>query len=252
MKSRAISIIDTSSFCLAKNVNKQNDDSILPPKTIDNGVLMAIADGVGSYPGAKDASLIAIDFLNQIESGKYLLDFSDIFYKIKEKIIAFNNSDDSFKKAATTLTFAYITNSYLHIGHIGDCRLYIKINNKLVQLTKDHTRYQEQLDQGIFTKKQLLADSHKTKRMLTTAISSSIIMNFNEIHIPISELSLSDNKLDLYLMSDGTHSFWEKRPKFSNNTMNSMCYFSSSLKKRIERIEPEDDYSLVSASIQIS
>lgn len=252
MKYNNIEVIDTASFSFAKNKNKKNDDSILSPKYLGDGLLMAIADGVGSYNGAKEASKIAIKYLDKIENPTELIDMQNVFDGIQNEISMLTDKNIDFNKSATTLSFCFLNEDGLYIGHIGDCRLYLKINNKLKQITKDHTRYQEQLDQGIFTKKQLLPDSYKTKRMLTTAISAVTIMEFNEIFIPLKDLPIVDNIISIYLMSDGSHSFWDKRPKFSDNTMNKICNFSASLRNRIERIKPEDDYSLVAASIKFN
>ncbi|MDE9567333.1 serine/threonine-protein phosphatase, partial [Xenorhabdus bovienii] len=57
--------------------------------------------------------------------------------------------------------------------------------------------------------------------------------------------------LDLYIMSDGAHHFWEKRPRFSDNTLRNPIRFASSLQKRIEKATPIDDYSLVAASFKV-
>ena len=252
MKYNSFEVVDTSAFCFPKNKNKRNDDSILPPKSLGGGVLMAIADGVGSYQGAKEASQIAIEYLDKIKNHNELIDISSVFYNIHDKVSKLTDNNKDFNKSATTLTFCYLNEDGIYIGHIGDCRLYLKIDNKLKQITKDQTRYQEQLDQGIFTKKQLLPDSFKTKRMLTTAISAVTIMEFNEIFIPLKDLPIVDGIISIYLMSDGSHSFWDKRAKFSDNTMNKICNFSASLRNRIERIKPEDDYSLVAASIKFN
>ena len=53
------------------------------------------------------------------------------------------------------------------------------------------------------------------------------------------------------IMSDGAYEFWEKRPKFSLNTMNNPTAFSTSLLKRIEKNGPIDDYSLISTKFKI-
>lgn len=51
-------------------------------------------------------------------------------------------------------------------------------------------------------------------------------------------------------MSDGAYYFWEHRPRFSDNTMNSVMKFSAALQKRIEK-SPIDDYSLIAAQFKL-
>jgi serine/threonine protein phosphatase PrpC len=60
-----------------------------------------------------------------------------------------------FSHAATTLTFCFVDDEGLHIGHVGDCRLYVKTDSKLKQITKDHTQHQKLLDDKIYSKSEL-------------------------------------------------------------------------------------------------
>jgi len=139
----------------------------------------------------------------------------------------------------------YVTDEFLYIAHIGDCRLYVKKGIKLIQLTKDHTQHQAYIDDGVFTARQLR--HAKGKNILTTAISKTLDLQFDIISTPLGELIDEDGSLTLFIMSDGAHSFWEKRPKFSINTLSEPSRFISSLKKRIESGPPVDDYSVVCA-----
>ena len=52
-------------------------------------------------------------------------------------------------------------------------------------------------------------------------------------------------------MSDGAYNIWEKRPVFSQKTLNSPSAFCNSLLRRVERIGAEDDHSLISVKIKI-
>lgn len=53
------------------------------------------------------------------------------------------------------------------------------------------------------------------KNILITAISKYVDMLFENIFILISKLPVKNGKLPIFIMSDGAHNFWEKRPKFS-------------------------------------
>ncbi len=247
-----INIIETSSFCCPKSQAKENQDSILSPKRFGEGVIFSVADGVGSYNGAKLASDTAIAYLDNITSFKSEFNISDIFINVMNKIVDLSKVNSDFCNAATTLTFCLATKKGLHIGHIGDCRLYIKYGQKLKQITSDHTQYQMLIDNALFTKKQLKDKGEKAKSILTTALSQNVEMKFDELFIPYEELPIENGILSLFIMSDGAHHFWEKRPRFSQNTMNNISNFSSSFKKRIEREAPIDDYSLVAVSLNIN
>lgn len=243
-----IKLVETASYSYAKDENKDNQDSILPPKKLNDGLIFAVADGVGSYNGGKEASMFAIEYLNNLTSKDEILESNLlVFQKIRDKIKKLSEKDHLYQQAATTLTYCFISSNGLTIGHIGDCRLYVKDGNKLVQITKDHTQFQQLLDEKLFTKKYL--QDKKAKNILTTAIALNIEMNADHIFIPIDDLPLENGKISIYIMSDGSHKFWDKRPRFSLNTMSNTPKFVSSLKQRIERLIPIDDYSLVGVTV---
>ncbi|MER3367027.1 protein phosphatase 2C domain-containing protein [Providencia rettgeri] len=241
----------SSSFSYPKEVNRGNQDSILPVKKISDGFIMAVADGVGSYVGADFASRLAISYLENAHSISNSDDVEYAFENIRNilKEQASDIGSEVMKMASTTLTFCVVKKDGILVGHVGDCRLYIKSANKLKQLTKDHTRHQMLIDEGVFTARQLKGKSGKN--ILTTAISVSneIEMNCDIFFIPNEQLDFIDDNMTLYIMSDGAHALWEKNPRFSFNTMNNISKFTNSLYRRIERNGPTDDYSLVGATI---
>lgn len=248
------SLISCASFSIAKDPNKINEDSVLLPISLHHGYICAVADGVGSYKGAKEASKLVTDFLMTLKNDKVESHFNidSIFNSIKDKIDNLSNVNSDFQEAATTLTFYYIDNLGIHIGHIGDSRLYIKNNSKLIQVTKDHTRHQQLLDAQLYTAKQLKKISGKN--ILTTALSSKIEMKYDKYFLSIEDLkkfSDDENCILINLMSDGAYNIWEKRPVFSQKTLNSPSAFCNSLLRRVERIGAEDDHSLISVKIKI-
>ncbi|ELR65854.1 Protein serine/threonine phosphatase PrpC, regulation of stationary phase [Photobacterium marinum] len=247
-----LKIIETASFCFPKSDHRINEDSILMPKKLGSGVLFAVADGVGSYSGAELASKCAVKHLETVTESNYITNVETVFLDVRDKVISLARNNDSLFQAATTLSFGYLNEEGLLIGHIGDCRLYVRNNSKLQQLTKDHSQYQQAVDAGIYTKRQLRNVSEKARRTLTTAIARQVDMHFEKSFIPIDELPIENGCIALFAMSDGAHQLWEKRARFSQNTMKSVSNFSSSLKKRIERNGPVDDYSMVALSVEIS
>ena len=244
-----INLIESSSFTYPKNENKINQDSVLPIKKLDNGYLFAVADGVGSYLGAEDASRIAINVIDELKTNYSVSDFESLFHEIRNKIITLGEENSNYRNAATTLTVCYINDNGIRIAHVGDCRLYIKDGFKLKPITKDQTHYQHLIDEKIYTKSQL-AKQKSVKHILTSAIAKNVVMDINEIFIPISEFSNKD--LSIYIMSDGAYHFWDKRPRFSNNTMANISKFTASFLRRIENQKPIDDYSMVSGSFSIN
>ncbi|WP_373926782.1 PP2C family protein-serine/threonine phosphatase, partial [Enterobacter hormaechei] len=76
----------------------------------------------------------------------------------------------------------FVDDEGLHIGHVGDCRLYVKTDSKLKQITKDHTQHQKLLDDKIYSKSEL--KQLPGKNTLTTAIANAIPLDFQQTFIP--------------------------------------------------------------------
>lgn len=244
-----IKLIAASSFSYSKEPSKVNEDSILSPKSVNNGFIFGVADGVGSYPGASLASAVAIEEISKLsEISSHSL--SGVFDEIKSRVASLVDKDEEFGKAATTLTFCYVNDSGLTVGHIGDCRLYCIGEKKSYQLTKDDTRHQMLIDQNIFKPRDL--KNKPGKNILTTAIASNVDMEYHTNFIPWRDLYGTNGTYHLCIMSDGAHSAWEMRPRFTPRTMISSQKFSNGILRRIERLGPEDDFSLVSITVDVT
>jgi protein phosphatase len=210
-----------------------------------NGYLVAIADGVGGYKGGKEASSSVISSLSKLSISEG--DIDSTFSFLKTIVNNLSRDDESLRAAATTLTFCHLSKNGITVGHTGDCRLYFRSGHKLVQITKDHTQHQMLIDEGYFTARQL--KKAQGKNVITSALSSKIPLSYQSLYIPKDKLPLDKGTIVLYLMSDGAHSHWENRPRFSVSTLESPSKFASSLQKRIETKGPEDDYSLLSVKL---
>ncbi|EKU50904.1 phosphoprotein phosphatase [Acinetobacter sp. WC-323] len=244
-----LELISVAAFSHSKSIEKTNEDAILLPLRKGNGYVFAIADGVGSYQGANYASKLAIEFFARIHKIPEQDSVEKVLLELKDKLHELENTDKEFYQAATTLTLGFIEESGLHIIHVGDSRLYLKNEHKLIKYTKDHTQHQKLLDAGLYTERQL--KKMPGKNILTTALSTRINLEYQYIFLSSEDIVDENKELVVNIMSDGAYDFWEKRPKFSINTMNNPMAFSASLQKRIEKSGPIDDYSLVSAKFRI-
>lgn len=244
-----IRMVGCGFFSCAKGTEKVNQDSALPPRKIEEGYVLAVADGVGSNWGSEHASRLTIKLLEESRRSKDVLDVIHFFNVVRTRVSKLGSSGE-WGNAATTLTYCFLDSRGLSIGHIGDCRLYVRRGEKLIQVTKDHTQYQHLLDEGIYTERELRGMGKRN--VLTSAISADIEAKFDSIYLSYDDLDLAnDGFVDVFIMSDGAHHFWELRPRFSSGTMRDPSRFASSLKRRIERLSPVDDYTLVAARFSI-
>ncbi|EOG1021685.1 PP2C family protein-serine/threonine phosphatase [Klebsiella pneumoniae] len=244
-----IELISCGAFSCPKGNDRENQDALLLPQQCDDGFIFAVADGVGSYAGAKEAAQTAVNHV-AIHKSVAAFEPNEILKGIKEKISDLSLHESERRKAATTLSYCVVAGGALNVIHVGDTRVYLKVDNKLKLLTKDHTQHQELLDDGLYTKKELT--ELPGKNLLTAAISKVLPVKFQHVTLPLNEVMDHEGIVTLILMSDGAHHFWERRPRFSPNTLKNANSFSANLLKRIQRNGPTDDHSLVAVNLKIS
>ena len=139
--------------------------------------LIAVADGMGGHAGGEVASAIAINALAQLlpvisdleidtDSREDL--FLNITYEIDSQILEKSKQLPELAGMGTTLTALTISGDNVELLHIGDSRCYRYRDNKLAQLSYDHTVMQELLDQGRLTPEEVF--DHPQRSLLTQAL----------------------------------------------------------------------------------
>ena len=149
-----------------------NEDSALI-----NGVLIAVADGMGGHAGGEVASKVAITTLAQIlpllindeMDQESLEDFLlnsilDVDHEIAETAAA----DDRLSGMGTTLTAIALYRQKAYVLHAGDSRAYRLRGKEFIQLTKDHSVVQELIDSGAVSEAE--AASHPQRSVLTNVL----------------------------------------------------------------------------------
>lgn len=251
-----ITLNSVSAFSEMRNkfspeMSQKNDDSFISPLKKQDGFLFGVADGVGSYLGAKDASNFVCDYLESIPkiSHDYIENY--LTKDLKESFQKFiENQNSDYSKASTTLSFCFLNSKGLSIWHVGDCRIYLKKETKLIQITNDHTQYQQLLDQKIYNRREL-KEQNINKNVLTSAISPFLELDNDYIYVSYEELKDYGQEISIYLMTDGAYHFWDLKKSFSKATLTDITRFTNALKRRIERKGPIDDYTLLSLDFKL-
>ena len=94
--------------------------------------------------------------------------FLNITYEVDSQILAKSKDSPELSGMGTTLTALSILDNNVELLHIGDSRCYRYRNNKLEQLSYDHTVMQELLDQGRLTPEEII--DHPQRSLLTQAL----------------------------------------------------------------------------------
>ncbi|ACL69751.1 Stp1/IreP family PP2C-type Ser/Thr phosphatase [Halothermothrix orenii] len=153
-------------------VREKNEDNYLIK--LNPIPILAVADGLGGHKAGEVASKMAIDFIKEYSfdpEGELLEDLYRGFCELNKKIINSARENTSCQGMGTTLSLGIIWNNILYIGHIGDSRIYLFRENKLKQLTTDHSLVNELLQENKITKEE--AYNHPQSHILTQALGTS-------------------------------------------------------------------------------
>lgn len=184
-------------------VRTKNQDSIFASNQLELP-LFIIADGMGGHNGGEIASRDAIEIIKNIflDNKSKLTSKNNIKKVIEESIQKANKN--IYKKSielleysgmGTTVSLAYIYESSIYIGHVGDSRIYIVSEDKIKQITEDHSLVNELIKRGEISKEE--AEHHPKKNIITRAVGTS-----RDIEIDVQEYKYSKAE-KLLLCSDG-------------------------------------------------
>jgi len=132
-----------------KGLKRQNNEDAF--KIIENIGVAIVADGMGGHAAGDVASAIAVNsvkdnLLKIYESQKgiiYRKDLRNALRAAHENIISSIENNPSQLGMGTTAVVISCRKSFISFAHIGDSRLYRWRNNKLKQITVDHSLVQE-------------------------------------------------------------------------------------------------------------
>ena len=159
-------------------VRELNEDTISIPNEDESMKLFVLADGMGGVNGGEEASKLATksvkDYIKKnfikIERTKIGLEelIRNAMNYANNKVYEMGSNTPELKGMGTTLIVVLIYRGRIHIGHIGDSRVYRLRQNVLRQVTKDHSYVQELLKQGAITEDE--AKNHPQKNALTKVL----------------------------------------------------------------------------------
>lgn len=194
-------------FCLRTDpglARENNEDSV----TIDEPTRLGIlADGMGGYNAGEIASGMATAFIKS-ELGRWLSQagrhanakevrraMEICVDNANRSIFNAANSNPQYSGMGTTLVLGVFQDGRLMLGHIGDSRCYRLRDGEFVQITKDHSLLQEQMDAGLITPEQAATSTNKNLVTRALGVEDAVLLEVNEHRVEPG---------DVYLMcSDG-------------------------------------------------
>ncbi len=181
-------------------VREHNEDvwKALPEKG-----LFLLADGMGGHQAGEIAAQNAIDKLSEMIKHSFRETAEEHLAQAIKKTNAIiyqqGRENEALSGMGTTLCCLFLHEGQAILGHVGDSRIYCLRNNRLKQLTEDHSLINELLAMHAMTEEE--APHFPYKHILTKAIGTNAL-----IDPTVYVTSLSSG--DLYLLcSDGLTNF---------------------------------------------
>ncbi|MBQ8816322.1 MAG: Stp1/IreP family PP2C-type Ser/Thr phosphatase [Lachnospiraceae bacterium] len=148
------------------------DISLTPVGNLPN--LFLLADGMGGHKAGDYASRYAIDTVkkevNVSPQTNPVHIFAEAIEYANTHLYEKSLSDVNFRGMGTTLVAATCIDNKLNVANIGDSRLYLVRQNKMVQVTRDHSYVAELVQQGGIDRE--TAKNHPKRNYITRAVGA--------------------------------------------------------------------------------
>ncbi|MBI4502566.1 MAG: Stp1/IreP family PP2C-type Ser/Thr phosphatase [Gemmatimonadetes bacterium] len=156
-------------------IRSGNEDNYLMRP--DEG-LFIVADGMGGHAAGEVASEMAVTIIGQELTGASGQPDEAVAERIRHAIHEANQAifqrtltEVDKRGMGTTATSMILNGIHYLIGQVGDSRAYLYRDGRLVQLTKDHSYVQEQVDAGYLTPEQ--ARTHPYSNVITRCVGAN-------------------------------------------------------------------------------
>lgn len=204
----------------------ENQDSFYTGFLSDNSAFAVVCDGMGGVGGGSVASSVAVEeivkYINNSYSRK--MNRNSVLSLMKNALISANMKVYEMSKETselsgmgTTAVILIVRNSFALVCHVGDSRAYL-INDKITQITRDHSVVQDLLENGKLTPDE--AKAHPRKNVITRALGAEkeVVPDLTELSIDVGDTVL--------VCSDGLTNFVDEddiADIFENNDISAVA-----------------------------
>ena len=210
-------------------IRHSNQDAFIAGEISKNFTFAIVCDGMGGANAGNIASEIAVKTVSEYLYNSYRenMTLSEIERVVKSAVWSANLQifDRASKNAAlngmgTTIAIAVVKDNEAVTAHVGDSRIYL-VNDKLTQLTKDHSIVQSLIESGKITPED--ASVHPRRNVITRALGVE-----GEVIVDTDFLTLQQNDT-LLLCSDGLTNFVTSEKILETFLQNEITYVAEKL-----------------------
>jgi len=192
---------------VCKKGGREYNQDYLAAAIGDNTACFVVCDGLGSYVGSEVASSLSSNqvikaYKKHAKMGN-MLDEKFMIDTVKEAhnfVTMYKETNPKIASSCTTIACVFSDSERTAIAHIGDSRVYMVRQGKIMHQTKDHSLAQMAVDVGEIS--QHTVRQHKDQNKLTRVLGSEYFAA-PDIRIIESPLQVGDGFL---LCTDG---WWE-------------------------------------------
>ncbi len=136
--------------------------------------LFVVADGMGGHQAGEVASQMTVEILeNYIQEHLNVLTpetcIVEALVEANKRVYLKSLEVEDYRGMGTTCSVVLFKDDELHIGHVGDSRVYF-IDDEIKQITRDHTLVDDLLHMGEISKEEAMV--HPKRHVITRAIGT--------------------------------------------------------------------------------
>src|SRR2546421_5471528 len=157
-------------------IRSGNEDNFAAEADPQRG-LFIVADGMGGHAAGEVASEMAVQIVHRELTELRDLETNGVERRVTESLKTANRAihertmiEVDKQGMGTTVSVLIIAGHRYLIGQVGDSRVYLLRDGALIQLTKDHSYVQEQVDAGFLTPEQ--ARYHPYSNVITRCVGA--------------------------------------------------------------------------------
>lgn len=152
-------------------VREHNEDSLVAGTRV-----FAVADGMGGHAAGEVASRIAVEVLTELEDhpASRPEDVADALREANRRILRAQADHPELRGMGTTATGVTVVDpggrEHWVVFNVGDSRVYRVAENRMHQVTRDHSEVRELMDAGLLDPSEV--SSHPLRHVITRSLGT--------------------------------------------------------------------------------
>ncbi|MGN0358769.1 MAG: PASTA domain-containing protein [Blautia sp.] len=178
----------------------QVQDISLEGNSGEGDQIFAVCDGMGGEESGEVAAFLAVEELKKYSKENFHREWHQYIESANDVICHYQ--DVHCFQTGTTFAGLYIHEGHAQAVNVGDSRIYLIRNGEIIQLSKDHTKFQTLVDAGFLTQEDFCRTNSHNYLIQSLGIDSRDM----ELDPFTSEIEVLQDQDVFLLCSDGLYS----------------------------------------------